>query len=118
MKKQPSKSSKPRSFTAAQIARWRAELMHKGMDVNEALVAVLAGKKATLATLKMPWDKQPKEPPEKKLRRWLDQIVRAQRRLETPNFGRCQECGANLPLGALNDTPWLEICAKCAPEDE
>lgn len=90
------------------------DLRSKGMAVNAKLVEVLGGKNVDLATLKLPHEEKPGLKPEQKLRRFLDQIIRAQKRLETPDYGRCVQCGTVLPDGALDDTPWLELCARCA----
>lgn len=93
--------------------RWRTELARRGMAVNEQLTRLLAGQQVTLATLKLPNEQKPGLRPEEKLRRFLDQISRAQRRLGTPAWGLCVDCGAALPESALDETPWLERCAGC-----
>ena len=104
-------------FTKADRKRYRRELMRKGWDVNQKLTAVLAGKNVTMSTTKMPHEMKPGLKPEEKLRLWLDQIVRAQNRLQTPEFGACVECGEAFPKGALDDVPWLETCADCLAEE-
>lgn len=97
----------------ARIAKWRQGLMHKGMEVNGQLTKLLANKNATLATMKLPSEEKPGEKPEERLRRFLKQIIDAQRRLGTPEFGKCQTCGVVLPVLAFDDTPWLQDCAPC-----
>lgn len=94
--------------------RLRTELARRGMAVNEQLTRLLAGQQVTLATLKLPNEREPGLRPEEKLRRFLDQIVRAQRRLDTPAWGRCIDCGAEIPEPSLDNAPWIEQCATCA----
>lgn len=94
--------------------RMRAELARKGMEVNEKLTRLLAGQDTTMATVKLPQEQKPGEKPVEKLRRFLDQIIRAQRRLGTQAWGRCATCGVDLPSQALADAPWVEQCATCA----
>ncbi len=98
----------------AHLARLRLHLGRKGMEVNQKLTDVLAGMNATLATMKLPGEGKPGEKPHERLRRFLDQIVRAQRRLGTPAFGLCQDCGQPLPELALDEAPWTEQCRDCA----
>ncbi len=97
----------------ARLARLRTDLGRKGMDINQKLTDILAGKNVTLATLKMPHEQKPGEKPEEKLRRFLNQISRAQRRLGTPAWGLCVTCQAPLPDAVLDDTPWTEECNTC-----
>lgn len=100
----------------ANVARWRTRLMHKGMEVNGQLTALLARQNATLATIKVPNEQEPGETREEKLRRYLKQVIAAQRRLDSDAYGKCQTCGTLLPLGALDDAPWLEECGPCAAQ--
>ncbi|MBM4346013.1 MAG: hypothetical protein FJ100_21780 [Deltaproteobacteria bacterium] len=97
----------------ANVARWRTRLMHKGMEVNGQLTALLARQNATMATLKLPNEMEPGETKEEKLRRYLNQIIAAQRRLGSEGFGKCATCGVQLPVLALDDAPWLEECGAC-----
>ena len=101
-------------LSAAAIARLRGELGRKGMAVNEKLTRLMAGQNATLATIKLPNELKAGLTPIEKLRRFLDLIIRAQRRLGTPAWGHCASCGCVLPQAALDDTPWLEVCGDCA----
>ena len=97
----------------ARLHRWRAELTRTGMAINDQLTRLLAGQQVTLATLKLPHERRPGLRPEEKLRLFLDRISRAQQRLDTPAWGRCVDCGAELPEPALDDSPWLEQCPDC-----
>ena len=96
-----------------QEAKLRQDLLRKGGDVNAALTALMAGQNATLATMKMPHEEKPGMKPKERLRLFLDQIIRAQRRLGTPAWGSCVECDAPFAEAALGETPWLEECPEC-----
>lgn len=100
-------------LTEAQITRLRRDLGRKGMEVNGRLTKVLAGMNARLGDLKMPHEQEPGLRPEEKLRRYLDQIIRAQRRLGTEAWGRCVTCGEAIPQAQLDDSPWKEECDSC-----
>ena len=104
-------------FSKADLKRYRRELMRKGWEVNQKLTDLLAGKNVTMATTKMPHEMKPGLKPEEKLRMWLDQIVRAQNRLQTEEFGKCIECEVEFPKGAIDDVPWLETCNDCLAEE-
>ena len=96
----------------ARRQRLRTALGHKGMEINGKLTRILANQNVTLA--KWPSEREPGLRPEERLRRFLDQIARAQQRLGTAGWGRCLACGDDLPEAALDDTPWIERCAGCA----
>jgi RNA polymerase-binding transcription factor DksA len=86
------------------------------MAVSQELARLLARQSPTMADVKLPQEQKPGLKPEERLRLFLDSIERARSRLGTPEWGRCQECGQPLPDAALEDTPWLEVCARCAAE--
>ena len=100
-------------FSPNDINRYRREIMKKGMAVNQQLTDLLAGKDVRMSTIKLPHEMKPGLKPEEKLRMFLDQVIRAQRRLGTPEFGNCIECSTEFPKGAIDDTPWLETCEDC-----
>lgn len=97
----------------ARESRLRRELGRKGMAVNEKLTRMLAGENLTLTEVVFPQDAKPGMKPKERLRLFLDQVIRAQQRLGTPEFGRCVTCGAAFPDAAIDDTPWLEECREC-----
>lgn len=97
----------------ANLSRWRTALGRKGMEVNAQLTKLLASQNMTLATLKLPNEMDPGEPPERKLRRFLDQIIAAQRRLGSAQFGLCQSCGKELPPAVFDEAPWTADCPAC-----
>ncbi len=94
----------------------RQDLMRKGADVNAGLTRLLAGENATLATIKLPDEDKPGIKPKERLRLFLDQIVRAQRRLDTDEWGLCISCRSPFEEAALDEVPWLEECADCEAE--
>ena len=106
-------SDESRALSTAQITKLRHDLGQKGMEVNARLTQVLAGMNARLSDIKMPHEQKPGLRPEEKLRRYLDQIIRAQRRLGTPDWGLCTICGAQIPQAQLDDSPWKEACDAC-----
>lgn len=101
------------AITDAHRQRWRATLARQGMAVNERLTTLLASKNAKLLDIKLPHEQKPGERPEERLRRWLDQISDAQRRLAGGAFGACLGCGAALPVAVLDEAPWTERCGAC-----
>ncbi len=105
------------AIDTARTEKLRRDLARKGMEVNEKLTRMLAAQNATLTTMKLPSEEEPGLKPHEKLRRYLDQIVRAQKRLGTGAWGACMHCAAELAEAALDDAPWLELCAKCAADE-
>lgn len=101
----------------ARLEGRRRDLMRKGMAVNQALVTLKANQNAKLLDLKLPHERKPGMTKEEKLRRFLDQIIRAQRSLGTAAYGICVDCQQPLPEAALDDTPWLEQCDRCAAKE-
>ena len=102
-----------REHTPDQVARWRRDLASKGVELNAALTAILAGKNVTLATLKLPQEQTPGERKEERLRRYLDLVSRAQKRLGTTAWGTCVHCDAPIREVVLDEAPWTETCEAC-----
>ncbi|MCA1825519.1 MAG: hypothetical protein LC689_01090 [Myxococcales bacterium] len=88
---------------------WKSALLHKGQDVADLLEAVLSGKDVDLAALPVPLG--PDQDPELRLRGFLEQIDRAIKAFDTNAYGRCQLCGVDLQRDALQQQPWLAMCA-------
>ncbi len=109
-------NERPAPLSAAHLARLRRDLARQGMSVNERLTNLLAGMNGRLLDMKMPHERKPGLRPEEKLRRYLDQIIRAQRRLGTETWGVCVTCGAQLAQAQLDDAPWQEECDRCLAE--
>ncbi len=100
--------------TPEQFQRWQRHLARKGLELYGSLSDVLAGKHITLATLQLPHEQKTGERKEERLRRYLDQVVRAQGRLGTQGWGRCVHCQQPLPDAVLDELPWTETCHACA----
>lgn len=93
--------------------RHRRELMRKGMSLNERLTELLASQNMTLATIEFPHEQKPGLKPKEKVRMFLDQVIRAQRRLGTEAWGTCVTCGVRFDDAMMDDSPWLEECRDC-----
>jgi RNA polymerase-binding protein DksA len=48
----------------------------------------------------------------------LDQIEAAIERIENGNYGRCEECGEEIPETRLDAIPYAAECVRCASEQE
>jgi RNA polymerase-binding transcription factor DksA len=99
--------------TPEQLQRWQRELARKGMELYAALSDVLAGKNVTMATVKLPHEQKPGETKEERLRRFLGQVSRAQKRMNTDAWGRCVQCQSLVPAALLDEAPWTEVCGNC-----
>ena len=86
----------------------------KGWDVAQRLMAVKSRQNMDLSDIKGLTMDDTDEPPEVRLRRYLDQINAARKRLDTPEYGSCTTCGSTFQEGQLDEMPWVELCAPCA----
>ena len=48
----------------------------------------------------------------------LDQIESAIERIEDGSYGRCEECGEEIPMNRLDAIPYAAECVRCASQDE
>ena len=48
----------------------------------------------------------------------LDQIEAAIKRIENGSYGRCEECGEQIPKTRLDAIPYAADCVRCASQDE
>ena len=46
--------------------------------------------------------------------RILAEIAAAEGRLEAGTFGRCEQCGSQIPAGRLELRPYVRTCVACA----
>ncbi len=44
----------------------------------------------------------------------LDEIVQALERINQGTYGKCEECGANIPKARLQALPYARHCVECA----
>jgi len=95
---------------AARVRAWKRQLLAKGGEVARQLEDLLAGKEVNLGGVPEfgTADK------ELRLRRFLEMIDRAIKRVETDRFGRCAVCGDPLAPELLDERPWTERCATHA----
>ncbi len=97
-------------FGPEEKKRLRSALMKRGHNLATLLSDVLAGKRPPqLAALLAA---KPGKRPEEVLRLALDQHEARRKLLDDDDdrFGRCDTCGAELPLMALYDVPWADRC--------
>ena len=86
----------------------------KGWDVAQKLQELKARKNVSLSDFLKDDGGDPKEPPEVRLRRFLDLINRARARLRDGPYGLCLECSAPFKPAQLDEMPWVELCHACA----
>jgi RNA polymerase-binding protein DksA len=48
----------------------------------------------------------------------LDQIEAALQRIEDGRYGRCEECGKQIPKTRLDAIPYAADCERCASQEE
>ena len=48
----------------------------------------------------------------------LDQVEAAIHRIEDGGYGRCEECGEEIPKSRLDAIPYAADCVQCASEQE
>ena len=48
----------------------------------------------------------------------LDQIEAAIERIEDGSYGRCEECGGQIPKSRLEAIPYAAQCVRCASQEE
>jgi DnaK suppressor protein len=48
----------------------------------------------------------------------LDQIDGALKRIDDGSYGRCEECGGNIPKSRLDAIPYAPQCVRCASQRE
>jgi RNA polymerase-binding transcription factor DksA len=85
--------------------------MKRGRDLAELLAQVLAGKRPpSLASLLAA---KPGMRPEELLRMTLDSVEARRKLLDADDdrYGRCDVCGKDLGLAALDELPWADRCA-------
>jgi RNA polymerase-binding transcription factor DksA len=101
----------PALFTEEELARLRRRLLAKGRELAEILAELMAGQSPGAADL---LDAEPGETKIEKVRRYLDLVDRAIKRVPAGKYGTCIECGRPLPRALLSEIPWTERCPGCA----
>jgi hypothetical protein len=108
------------SLDAPTRARLRKALLRKGGAIAAELAELLGGKgkKPAITTKELPaFAHKPGMRPEERLRAYLDHVEACRRRLDADDarYGRCQVCGADIGVAALEQMPWADRCQPCAP---
>lgn len=96
-------------YTASDRQRWKQLLLDKGREVSSKLEDILAGKDATLDDFELKKDGEPAETKEKRLRRYLDHLMKRLRAVDHPRFGWDPDAKAFVSVATLDDTPWLDV---------
>lgn len=93
-------------------SRIRRALLRRGHTLATLLADVLAGK--TPPSLAALLAQKPGKRPEEVLRLALDQIEGRRKLLDADDdrFGRCDVCGFDIGLVALDEVPWADRCAN------
>lgn len=102
-------SSLTSPYSANDRARWRRLLLAKGQEIAKRLEDILAGKEVSLDDFPLFAKGEPAESPERRLRRYFDQVMRSLRAVDRPRFGLDPVRGTYLPIAALDETPWIEL---------
>jgi RNA polymerase-binding transcription factor DksA len=99
-------------FDDATLARLRKPMMSRGHALATLLAEVLAGKGKPSALAALGLDDRPGLRPEERLRLALDQVEARRRLLDAGDdrHGRCDVCGDDLGLAALEEMPWADRC--------
>jgi DnaK suppressor protein len=48
----------------------------------------------------------------------LEKVEAALKRIEDGSYGRCEDCGKEIPKARLDAIPYVELCVKCASREE
>lgn len=104
-------------FDAPIRKRLRTRLLRKGQAIATELAELLAGKGKRPRIDELPaFARKPGMRPEERLRAYLDHVETCRARLDADDdqYGRCQRCGADVGLPALEQMPWADRCTACA----
>jgi DnaK suppressor protein len=89
----------------------KRQLLKKGAEINEKLVALLNGQSPKIDDL---LTAKPGETPIERLRRFLALVDGRLVAIRNGTYGKCESCGAWLPFQQLHEVPWIDTCADCA----
>lgn len=99
-------------FDDAARARLRKGLMKRGQDLATRLAEVMAGADGEAMLRRLGLEARPGARPAEILRAALDQVEERRRWLDAGDdrFGRCDVCGVDLGLAALDELPYADRC--------
>lgn len=112
-------------LTAGQHALLEAELQQRERALRRQLDEHLHGQtrvERAAERLAQDGDDAPQRAPELEIaavltdreQRELDAVAAALQRLARGEYGRCSDCGADIPFDRLKVEPWAERCVPCA----
>ncbi len=116
-------------LTAGQQALLEAELQQRQRALRHQLAEHLHGQtrvERAAERLAQDGDDAPQRAPELEVaaaltdreQRELDAVAAALQRLARGEYGRCTDCGADIPFDRLKVEPWAERCVPCATRRE
>jgi RNA polymerase-binding transcription factor DksA len=93
-------------------ARLRKTIMKRGLTLATLLADVLSGKDKSDALRALAVIDKPGMRPEERIRAALEQVESRRRLLDADDdrFGRCDVCGEDLGIAALDEMPWADRC--------
>jgi RNA polymerase-binding transcription factor DksA len=99
-------------FDPPTLARLRKGIMKRGQVLAGLLAEVLAGKDKQGELAAIGLGDKPGLRPEERLRLALDQVERRRTLIDAGDdaYGRCDVCGEDLGLPALEEMPWADRC--------
>jgi len=96
-------------YTAEDRQRWKQALLAKGQEISTKLEELLAGKEVDLEKIELTQAADSKETPERRLRNYLDLVMRRMRAVEDPRFGFDKERNAFLSVAEIDEMPWIDV---------
>jgi len=96
-------------YSQADRDRWRQMLLKKGKEVADKLERVLNKKDVDLEDMSLFKNDEPAETKEKRLRRYLDHLMKRLRSVDDPRFGFDPERGEFLSVTELDEVPWADV---------
>jgi len=99
------------ALTEEQIGKLKRQLLKKGSEINDKLVAILNGKDPGNLTELLGGGK-PGETKEERLRRFLALVDSRLVQIRNGTYGKCVQCGDWLEYRHLEQIPWIDTCDK------
>lgn len=123
----PHKQGHP--LTTGQLALLEAELTRRQHQLDAALANHLAGRtraEHAAELLEQDTDDAPQRESEREMDQAISerelgeiaQVSNALRRLREHDYGRCSDCGTDIPFDRLKAEPWALRCVSCQSTHE
>ena len=103
------------ALTDDQLQTLRKQLLKKGAEINEKLTALMNGLNPTIHDI---ISGNPGETKIEKLRRWLNMVDKKIKQIPKGEYGKCEQCGAELTFEGLTQVPWAEVCPSGASKGQ